>query len=48
MEKSKNYEKYKKYYEAGWYTKEMLWNMVLKNKITEAEYKEIVGEDYAG
>ena len=42
MEKSKNYEKYKKYYEAGWYTDEMLWNMVLKNKIAEQEYKEII------
>lgn len=43
---SKNCERYKKYYEAGWYNKEMLRNMVLKGKITEEEFEEIVGEPY--
>lgn len=42
MEKSKNFEKYKKYYEAGWYTAEMLGNLVMKGKITQEEYEEII------
>lgn len=46
MEKSKNYEKYKKYYLAGWYTEEMLWNIARKGKITEEEVKEIIASKY--
>ena len=42
MEKSKNFEKYKKYHEAGWYTAEMLENLVMKEKLTQEEYEEII------
>lgn len=38
------YEKVKHFYELGLYTAEMVWNFVLRGKITEAEYHEIVGE----
>ena len=40
--------KYKKYYECGWYTAEMLANLVEKGKITQEEYEEIVGDDTDG
>ena len=40
------YEKVKKYYESGFWTKTMVRNAVKKNWITKEEYKEIVGEDY--
>lgn len=43
---SKNFERYKRYYEAGWYNAEMLRNMVLKGKITEKEFEEITGKAY--
>lgn len=46
MEKSKNFEKYKKYYNAGWYNAEMLWNMALRGKLTEEEYEEITGKKH--
>lgn len=36
-------EKCKKYYEAGFYTKSMLANLVTKGKLTQEEYTEIVG-----
>lgn len=42
---SKTAEKYKKYYEAGWYTKEMLRNLEEKGKITKEEYSEITGDE---
>ncbi len=46
MEKSKNYERYKKYYNAGWYTEEMLENLVEKGKITKEECEAIIkGEE---
>lgn len=41
---SKKYEKVKKYYDSGFWTKEMLRNAVDKGWITEEEYIEIVGE----
>lgn len=44
MRKSKNYEKFKKYYKAGWYTTEMLGNLVEKGKLTQEEYEEITAE----
>ena len=44
---SKNFEKYKGYYEAGYWNMEMLKNVVKKGKLTKAEYKEITGETYA-
>jgi len=43
---SKAAEKYKKYYESGWYTKIMLANLVIKAAITKEEYEEITGEAY--
>ena len=43
---SKWYEKIKGWYEAGYWTKLMVKNAVVKEKITGDEYKEITGEDY--
>ena len=43
---SKWYEKIKGWYEAGWWTKCMVKDAVVKGKITADEYKEITGEDY--
>lgn len=40
------YEKIKMYYELRLWNSEMVRNAVLKGKITEAEFKEITGEDY--
>lgn len=37
------YERIKKYYDKGLWTKEMVHNAVDKHLITEEEYKEIVG-----
>ena len=37
-------EKIKKWYEQGLWTAEMVRNAVIKGKLTEDEYKEIVGE----
>lgn len=42
---SKIAEKYKKYYEKGFWTKKMLMNVVGK-KITKEEYEIIIGETY--
>lgn len=39
------FEKVKKYYESGFWTKEMVKNAVVKKWITEEEYKEIVGDE---
>lgn len=47
MEHSKNFEKYKSYYEKGLWSKERLHNVVGKKAgITAAEYEEITGEPY--
>lgn len=42
---SKAAEKYKKYYDAGWYTKEMLANLVKKRALTKEEYEEICADN---
>lgn len=41
---SKNFEKYKGYYDAGFWNIEMLNNVVKKGKLTKEEFEEIVGE----
>lgn len=46
VEHSKNFEKYKRYYDSGFWNDVMLRNVVAKGKITPEEYKEITGEDY--
>ena len=43
---SKWSEKIKGWYETGLWTKWMVKNAVVKEKITADEYKEITGEDY--
>lgn len=43
---SKWYTKIKGWYEAGWWTKKMVKNAVIKKWITAEEYKIITGEDY--
>lgn len=44
---SKNYAKFKRYYDKHLWTKEMLRNVVGKKYgITEAEYTLITGEEY--
>lgn len=43
---SKWYTKIKDWYDAGYWTKTMVKNAVIKEKITADEYKTIVGEDY--
>ena len=40
------FEKIKKWYESGMWTKKMVHNAVVKGKITEEEYTEITGEAY--
>ncbi len=37
------FEKIKKYYDAGLWTKKMVGNAVVKKKITAEQYKEITG-----
>lgn len=37
-------EKIKRWYEQGLWTAEMVRNAVVKGKLTEKEYREIVGE----
>lgn len=37
-------EKIKRWYEQGLWTAEMVRNAVVKDKLTEEEYREIVGE----
>lgn len=37
-------EKIKRWYEQGLWTAEMVRNAVIKGKLTEDEYREIVGE----
>lgn len=43
---SKNYEKVRRYYKSGNWTISMVRNAAVKGWITEAEFKEITGEDY--
>lgn len=38
------FEKIKKFYDMGLYTKEQAWQFVVKGKITEKQYLEIVGK----
>lgn len=45
-EHSAKFEKVKKYYDDGKWSLNMVRNAVVKGWITEAEYKEITGEDY--
>ena len=40
------YQKILQWYKAGIWTKQMVRNAVIKGKITQAEFKEITGEDY--
>lgn len=44
--KSKNFEKYKKFYDAGLWTKKMVYNVVTKGALTAEEYEEIIGEAF--
>ena len=41
------YSMIKRFYDGGYWTEDMITNAVEKDKITEAEYKEITGENYA-
>ncbi len=40
------FEKIKKWYERGMWTKRMVGDAVKKGKITPAQYEEITGEEY--
>jgi len=42
------YEKVKKYYNLGFYTKKQVGDFVKKGYLTPAQYEEIVGEPYVG
>jgi uncharacterized XkdX family phage protein len=42
---SKYFSKIKRYYDSGFWTKSMLKNAVMKNRITEEEYKEITNNN---
>ena len=44
MEYSEKYEKIKYYYEAGFWTAQMVYNAAKKGVITQEEADEIVGE----
>lgn len=41
------YPKIKRFFDGGYWTKEMVADAVVNEKITEIEYKEITGQDYA-
>ena len=43
---SKNFDKIKKYYDSGLWSKERVRNVTNKGFITEEEYKDIVGKEY--
>jgi uncharacterized XkdX family phage protein len=47
MTHSKNFEKVKKYYDNGLWSKAKVKNAVVKEWITAAEYEEITGEPYS-
>lgn len=40
------YATIKRYYDRGYWTKEMVGDGVKAEKITEEQYKEITGDDY--
>lgn len=42
------YEKVKKYYERGFYSKAQVADFVKKGKLTAAQYGQITGEAYDG
>ena len=46
MNHSKNFEKIKKWYDSGLWSKEQVKKAVVKGQITAAEYQEITGEPY--
>lgn len=46
MAHSNNFEKVKQYYSMKMWTEERVRNSVLKNWITEAEFKEITGKTF--
>ena len=41
------FEKVKKYYDRGFYTKEQVGGFVKKGKLTAEQYEAITGEKYA-
>jgi len=43
---SPKFEKVKKYYDEGFWTKKMVKNAVIKGWITAEEFVEITGDDY--
>ena len=43
---SKDFEKIKRYYDNGFWTKKMVKNAVVKGKITTEEYEDITGDPY--
>ena len=43
---SKWYPEIKEWYEAGYWTKTMVKNAVIKKRITADEYQTITGDDY--
>lgn len=45
-EHSRNFEKYKGYYDHGFWNAKMLKNAVMKKAITADEFEEITGEAY--
>ncbi len=45
-EKSKNFDKYKRFYDSNMWTKKMVYNVVEKGALTAEEYEEITGEPY--
>ena len=45
-EHSRNFEKYKGYYDHGFWNAKMLKNAVIKKAITADEFEEITGEAY--
>ncbi len=45
--RSKKFDRVKKYYDKGLWSKRMIGNAVEKNWITAEEYEMIVGEPYA-
>jgi uncharacterized XkdX family phage protein len=47
MNKSKNYDIVKDFYDRGKWSIKRVRNAVIKRWITKDEYKEITGEDYS-
>lgn len=41
---SRMYEKIKRYYDSGLWSKERVWNVFVRGVITEEEYNQIIGE----